>query len=277
MHAHNWMFQLLAILFEITQGVANAYRLTENVISSNPTAESYFGTSVDISESNAIIADKTGNVAFFQLNTTNGSWVLLQSFDLNFDVSVSVAIDGIFAIVGTPYKDTDGTNSGAAYTFELDTRSNLWNQTQILNAHDSGSHHFFGRSVGLHNGTAIIAAQGNECAYIFAIRASGNNNGNNNGDSINYEWIETFQLFADDRQTSNTVFGEAVALYGSLAVVTAIYSNRYVKCSLFFVQFTYFQTQKNKKNHFFVIAVLYCARSHRLIASHMYRSDIAWF
>ncbi|MCH8807510.1 MAG: FG-GAP repeat protein, partial [Planctomycetes bacterium] len=83
----------------------------------------------------------------------------------------SVAISGATAIVGTPYDDDNGIDSGSAYLFDITTGR----QIAKLLADDGATHHDFGVSVAISGATAIVGAtrdddNGNASgsAYLFA-------------------------------------------------------------------------------------------------------------
>ena len=85
----------------------------------------------------------------------------------------SVAISGATAIVGAPYDDDNGIDSGSAYLFEI---SDPANPTQLLKLlpDDGATHHDFGVSVAISGATAIVGAAQNDdngfdsgSAYLF--------------------------------------------------------------------------------------------------------------
>ncbi len=74
----------------------------------------------------------------------------------------SAAASGDSIIVGAPYEDGWGLNSGAVYFFE---KTRDWDQIDKLNASDGAAGDFFGQSVSLSGDTAI--AQAIDSVYVF--------------------------------------------------------------------------------------------------------------
>lgn len=75
----------------------------------------------------------------------------------------SVAISGDIAIVGSPYDDDMGSNSGSAYLFDATTGEQLMK----LTAPDGAATAQFGRSVSISGDLAIIGTNYFGAAYVF--------------------------------------------------------------------------------------------------------------
>ncbi|MEO1061322.1 MAG: FG-GAP repeat protein [Actinomycetota bacterium] len=119
----------------------------------------------------------------------------------------SVAISDEIAIVGSPFDDDDGTDSGSAYVFER--RGSSWVQVQKLKASDAGAGDSFGISVAMDGTTAIIGAfeaDGRGAAYIFE-RESGS-------------WTQQRRLSAGDG-ANDDFYGWSVEVKGDTAIVGA--------------------------------------------------------
>ena len=71
---------------------------------------------------------------------------------------VSVGISGGTAIVGARADDDAGNSSGSAYLFDVATGQ----QTHKLTADDAAELDFFGNSVSIGGGIAIVGAQGDD-------------------------------------------------------------------------------------------------------------------
>ncbi len=107
-----------------------------------------------------------------------------------------VALSGDTALVGAPYSDDNGTDSGAAYVFRRNGSN--WTQEAKLLASDGEADDLFGTSVALSGDTAFVGAIGNDdsgAAYVFMrnggawtaqtkLVASGGVRGMHFGDSI---------------------------------------------------------------------------------------------
>jgi len=84
----------------------------------------------------------------------------------------SVSVSGDYAVVGTPYDDDNGLNSGSAYIFKRSCGG--WIQQAKLTASNGSSGDYFGYSVSIDGDYAIVGAYGHELyvpesgtAYIF--------------------------------------------------------------------------------------------------------------
>ncbi|MEN8215770.1 MAG: Calx-beta domain-containing protein [Pseudomonadota bacterium] len=98
------------------------------------------------------------------------------------------------------------THSGSAYVFER--RGTIWSETIKLTASDAAAEDYFGLSVALDEGIALVGAWMKGAAYIF--------------DSTT--WSEQAQLTASDG-AENDFFGRAVALDGDTTLVGAFHDD----------------------------------------------------
>ncbi len=124
---------------------------------------------------------------------------------------VAVAINGATAIVGAYGDDDNGTSSGAAYLFDVETGM----QTAKLLPSDGAQYDAFGVSVALSDSVAIVGAEGDSdngsysgSAYLFD-KATG---------------TELFKLLPSDG-VGNDSFGHSVAIYQNTAVVGAVWGD----------------------------------------------------
>ncbi len=121
----------------------------------------------------------------------------------------SVAISGGTAVVGAPFDDS---GKGAAYIY---TRSGpTWAEEAKLTASDGTAGDFFGWSVAISGGTAVVGARLDDdekgSAYVYRSTAG--------------IWSEEQKLTAPDRRAVDN-FGYAVAVSGRTAVVGAPFAN----------------------------------------------------
>ena len=121
----------------------------------------------------------------------------------------SVSIDGTVAIVGA--YDTLSTGRGSAYVFEHGDSG--WYEVAKLTARDGGTGEYFGASVSISGGTAIVGAyrDGDHgywsgSAYVFQDTGSG--------------WTQVAKLIASD-STEYDRFGESVSISGGTAIIGA--------------------------------------------------------
>ena len=70
----------------------------------------------------------------------------------------SVSVSGDVALVGAPFDDVAGNDSGSAYIFERTALG--WNQSARLTPNDGSVDDWFGWSVDVDGGTAVIGALG---------------------------------------------------------------------------------------------------------------------
>ena len=128
---------------------------------------------------------------------------------------VSVALDGDTALIGAPYDDDQGVNSGAVYVF---TRSDgAWTQQAKLTAADGALGDNFGGSVALDGNTAVISAyfdddhgESSGSVYVFT-RSNGT-------------WTQQAKVTAADG-AAGAYFGGSVALDGDTALILAGYDD----------------------------------------------------
>ncbi len=198
---------------------------TAELTASDGAANNYFGASVAVSGSTALVGAPShtvgGNVgqgAAYVYTEANGAWS--QTAELtasdgaaNNDFGLSVALSGATALVGAPGHTVNGNVSqGAAYVY---TEANgTWSQTAELTASDGAQGNFFGWSVAVSGATALVGADsrtvgGNTsqgAAYVYT--------------EANGAWSQTAELTASDGATSD-YFGSSVALNGPTALVGA--------------------------------------------------------
>ncbi len=142
---------------------------TAELTASDGAANNYFGASVAVSGSTALVGAPShtvgGNVgqgAAYVYTEANGAWS--QTAELtasdgaaNNDFGLSVALSGATALVGAPGHTVNGNVSqGAAYVY---TETNgTWSQTAELTASDGATNNDFGSSVALSGATALVGA-----------------------------------------------------------------------------------------------------------------------
>jgi len=124
----------------------------------------------------------------------------------------SVAIDGDWAMVGSPQEDEIAEQSGAAYVYHR--VNGTWVQTQKLKAADAEFGDGFGYALAMDQGRAVIGAyaeapqgvQGAGSAYVFELAGE--------------TWVQRAKIWANG-PTANTLFAQAVAISGGRIVVGA--------------------------------------------------------
>ncbi len=121
----------------------------------------------------------------------------------------AVAIEGDLAVVGCPYDDDGGENSGAAYVYVRE--DGVWTQRAKLTATPPAGGELFGCSVALSGERVIVGAEGNDdagedsgAAYIFARQAE--------------TFVQEARLLPPQSGPDQR-FGHAVAIWQDVAMV----------------------------------------------------------
>ena len=190
---------------------------------SNGSISHYFGYSVAISDSIAVIGAyrapgaSSYDGAVYVYEKKGGEWqsatedtIVFASANQNQDYfGHDVDFDNNTLVVSAIRDDDNGNNSGSVYIFEY--VSGVWDEKAQLNPSDGMENDYFGFSVGIHNDVVIAGAYNNNggSAYIFEKPAGGWVNGD-----------ETAKLTGSNIQ-ENDDFGKSVSIYDSIAVVGA--------------------------------------------------------
>ena len=216
----------LAVLFIFPAYLAHAdWPEVEKLLADDGAADNYFGVSVSISGDYAIIGacydgdsgSYSGSAYIFYYNGTNWSeQAKLTAADGVADdyFGRSVSVSGDYAIVGTPYDNDNGYNSGSAYIFYYNGTN--WSQQAKLLASDGAAGDYFGWSVSISGDYAIVGANWDDdngaesgSAYIFYRNQGGVDN-----------WGQQAKLLAADA-ASVDYFGRSVSISGNYAIVGA--------------------------------------------------------
>ncbi len=183
-----------------------------------------FGSSVSLSGDRALVGapldddngNNSGSAYVFDFDTSTSNWSetekLLPDDGVFGDYFGSaVSLSGNRALVGAPFDDDNGSDSGSAYVF--DRVGTVWSETQKLLPNDGANDDYFGSSVSLSNNRALIAAVTDDengyysgSAYVF--------------DYIGTEWSETEKLLPQDGANGD-YFGRSVSLSIDRALIGA--------------------------------------------------------
>ncbi len=158
-----------------------------------------------------------GAAYIYQLDDL-GNWSQLDELTAN-DGSLldyfgnAVAVSGDYILIGAYKADDDnGVNMGAAYLFHRGTEGD-WTQQSKITPDDGETNDYFGISVALENGTAVVGAYRDD-----------NENGDNAGAVYIFDmdndsnWNQTAKLIAEDGQ-ANDAFGAALDLSANRILV----------------------------------------------------------
>lgn len=221
-----------AYIFDRDEGGTDNWGEMKKLTASEAADGDQFGTSVSIDGSTAVVgapygdsggADSGGAYIFYRDEGGDDNWgqeAILTASDAESGdrFGWSVAVSGNYAIVGAPYEDSGGADSGAAYVFfRNEGGENNWGQVAKLTASDAESGDQFGWSVTIDGDTVVVGANvedgsGVDCgaAYIFDRNQGGDDN-----------WGEVKKLTASDTQNGD-FFGYSVAIDGDYVVVGAL-------------------------------------------------------
>jgi hypothetical protein len=213
------------------QGAAYVYTRTGStwtqrarLTSPGGTADDHFGIAVALQGGIAAVGAHRDDVATLEYGSVSvfggagATWTpkawLSATDDASSTFGNAVAVSGDTIIVGAAGTDVGANNSqGAAYAFRR--YEGTWTLEARLTADDGAAGDLFGGSVAVDGSLAVIGARGDDgfrgAAYVFTRDAAG-------------AWSQHAKLVASDR-AANDLFGAAVALDGTYAIVGAPYAN----------------------------------------------------
>jgi hypothetical protein len=141
----------------------------------------------------------------------------------------SISTSGDYAIIGSPFDDDNGHNSGSAYIFRKE--STKWIEEQKLTAGDGFEGDYFGYSVSISGDYVVIGAPQNDDladnvlsdstgkAYVFKKEGA--------------KWIEEKKLLAADG-SANDLFGFSVSISNEYIIIGAPSGNNSTGTSYLF-------------------------------------------
>ncbi len=236
-----------AYIFAKDQGGTDNWGQVKKIVASDRAAGDYFGNSVSISGSNAIVGanledeDATGGSTFGNAGSAyifvkdqggDGNWGQVKKIVASDRAAedyfgTSVSISGNYVIVGAYYEDEDAvggatlSSAGSAYLFAKDQGgTDTWGQVKKIVASDRAANDYFGRSVSISGNYVIVGAYQEDedatggspyvnagSAYLFAKDQGGTNN-----------WGQIQKIVPTDRAAGD-YFGATVSISGSNAIV----------------------------------------------------------
>ncbi|MFT6922587.1 MAG: hypothetical protein ACJA1C_001593 [Crocinitomicaceae bacterium] len=227
-----------AYVFELNGGV---WTETAKLVASDRSTYNYFGYSVTMDESKAIIgaqgnkSDALGGGSLFNnagsvyvFESVGGVWtetakLVASDRGTNDNFGFDAAISNNKLVVGA-FKDGEDAlggnaliDAGSAYVFEFN--GGVWTETTKLVASDRGANDQFGFSVDISEDNIVIGVR------YGTTDASGGNVLIDAGSAYVFEfangtWTETTKLVASDRG-ANDNFGSRVSISGNKAIVGA--------------------------------------------------------
>ena len=194
-------------------------------------ASSYdnFGYSVSIDADTIVIGsygdDDVGGAsgsAYVFKKDSNGSFTQVAKLTASDGTSsdyfgYSVAVDGEAIVVGAYGDDDNGSTSGSAYVFKIDSNETVTEVAKLISS-DASSYDYFGYSVAISGENIIVGAYQKDGAYsdeggayIFKL-------------NVDNSVTEVAKLTVSDA-TNYDYFGESVSVSGDYAVVGTSYKN----------------------------------------------------
>lgn len=149
----------------VFDGSGGTWTQAAELVPDDGTTLEFFGISVAVSGSNALVGAYYQNVgpnahegAAYVFTNSGGAWSQAQKLTANEGAAsdrfgLSVALDGSNALVGAYFADNQ---RGAAYLFTEDAGN--WAETTMLTASDGQPNDHFGNAVALTGGAALVGA-----------------------------------------------------------------------------------------------------------------------
>jgi hypothetical protein len=203
----------------------NNWLETAKLLSDTPVIDSFFGKSVSLSgtvavvgsprDTNAVVSN-TGAIYIFEYDGNNWNQVerlFASDKQTGDEFGTSVSISGTRILAGAPKDDDSSAQSGSAYIFDYDGMD--WNETIKLNASDPEENDFFAWSVSLDGNRAVIGAYQDDIplgttnsgsAYVFDLSVG--------------SWSQTQKLVAVDG-LDDSRFGYSVSLSNDRVIIGA--------------------------------------------------------
>lgn len=189
---------LAAILLPLGAVTAASYEQVAKLTASDGAELAYFGSAVSVSGDTVVvgaqweseIAPQAGAAYVFERDQGGanqwGEVKKLTAFDaFTLDLfGVAVSISGDTIVVGAPYADAPGTDSGSAYVFgRNEGGANQWGLLKKLTASDGAAADLFGHAVSISGDTIVVGAlydddKGTDsgAAYVFERNQGGPDN-----------------------------------------------------------------------------------------------------
>jgi hypothetical protein len=205
----------------IFTAIGSTWIQTQKITASDADLEDYFGISVSISNDTILIgADGALNLqgAAYVYVKIGSTWTqqakltTTEGIGTSDSLGFAVSLDGNTALLGAPYRNETGVDSGVAYIF---TRTGTtWTQDAKLVASDEQTWDFFGTALALNGSTAIVTSpfsdqQGSSAGAAYVFTQAENNT-----------WPETQIILASDGSDMDW-FGGALDIKGTTALIGA--------------------------------------------------------
>ncbi len=194
---------------------------TQLLLGSDGDSSDHFGVAVAIEGETALIgafahlhSDNGGSGSAYVFRLNGSSWIehqelLASDGAIGDHFGISVSISGEVAVIGAELDDDNGANSGSAYVFRYDSKSDTWVEEQKLLASDGAAGNFFGAAVAIGADTIVIGADGPTSGSTYVFRF----------DADSSRWIEEQNLIPPDGPGDQ--FGVSVSISGDAILIGA--------------------------------------------------------
>lgn len=193
-----------------------------NIVPSDLPADANFGHDVDLDGSRLIVGApyvdgivNAQGVAYI-FRDDGGAWIQEArlapgDLDVNF-VGAAVAIDGNFAVIGSPRDNGDGISAGSAFIYELDIKGN-WTLVGRFTPDETEPYSYFGNEIAIEGDTILVGAEysdqvGANVGAVFVYERSGGS------------WSQT-QVLTPDDMLAWSHFGGSIDIQDDLVVIGA--------------------------------------------------------
>jgi hypothetical protein len=147
------------------------------LVSSDSANNDRFGSAVCVKGNQAIVGSyykgsQKGQAYIFTFSSTTSKWlqtaILSAPSPTNYDqFGFSVAIDGDYAMAGTPQDDENASNSGSVFVYKKNL-SGVWSYSAICTASDYELSAYFGCAIAMADPYAVIGARNADYSGIAA-------------------------------------------------------------------------------------------------------------
>ena len=211
-------------IFERDQGGIGNWGEVKKLTASDSAAGDEFGISVSLSGDTVLVGARrdddngtySGSAYIFERDEGGAdNWGEVKKLTASDgaaddEFGFAVALSGDIALVGSPYDDDDGADSGSSYLFERNQDgAGNWGQAKKLTASDGATIDYFGYSVALSGDTALVGTLYANSVYLFERDQGGAGN-----------WGQIKILTASDGGEGE-FFGGSLTLSGDTALVGA--------------------------------------------------------
>lgn len=196
------------------------------LLAADGSANDGFGYSVSVSGHRSVVGAPGDDAPYpdcgsaYLFEESGGAWAQVAKLTASDRVGGeafghAVSMDGDLAVIGAPYDDDRGEDSGSAYIFER--VSGVWTQAAKLTAADGAAYDGFGSAVAISGQTVLVGSpyddargQDSGSAYVFVLAGG--------------VWAQQGKLLANDG-AADDYLGFGVGVDGDLAVIGAPYDD----------------------------------------------------